>query len=550
VIDYEYLNGELMRARVEIRLLKEQLADRPTKSTSRATRPQSAGTDLSTLIRELKTIDPGVLSHTAKIKELVSRTQHSFEKVIWFLLQWSDPVQPKEHSISPETIEFLQNKIKKLEKAVQSKDAINHTNSTPNTRSGSEDVAISPEAMIKHNRMIIVDDINEAELKEWRGKHQGSAMQLTYGSPDDFKRGLEGLVGRPTPKADDFEEEMRREHEEDELKGAFMAWPNPCVVNTDGTKLCDGPYKVTPTDELSYCQGHAKLGGSDDYRDSLKAAYGELVADKERDIGHENWPREKFLLRYVEILCERNSEIHAHNKTIDDGTTQEEDRSWERQENTWKDCLALSEQMMQVETWRGDALVTDSKEKVWMRRAQEYNHWLKVREGLTNVNATAKNKAALYDDFQQRFNKMYEELKQQTRGYNKDVIVSNEALEAAKEPTRMQSLLLPELTRLEVLGLRLYTGPMYEQHGLYTVHSHTHTLAILSLYSHCALTVLSLQVRALQHCVQRWSEGCVRNHHLGHQLGPHQARSIDQDCYCLSWSGWQAARCFLREGCV
>ena len=83
-------------------------------------------------------------------------------------------------------------------------------------------------------------------------------------------------------------------------------------------------------------------------------------------------------MRYVEELCERNSEIHAHNKTIDDGTTQEEDRSWERQENTWKDCLALSEQLVQVETWRGDALVTDSKEKVWMRRAQEYNHWLKV----------------------------------------------------------------------------------------------------------------------------------------------------------------------------
>jgi hypothetical protein len=40
-----------------------------------------------------------------------------------------------------------------------------------------------------------------------------SAFQLSYGSQEDFSRGLSGIVGAPTARADKLKEEMKREHE-------------------------------------------------------------------------------------------------------------------------------------------------------------------------------------------------------------------------------------------------------------------------------------------------------------------------------------------------
>jgi hypothetical protein len=475
-VAFEYLQVELAGAKEEIRLLKEKLLSRPASSRSPPHASHARSSDLSGLLRQLKNLDPAEPSQEKKIKEMVSDSLYSFEKVIWFLLQGSD-------------------------------------------------VAVDPQRMIQqnneHNSSVITGEEN---LKEWRHKHQASAFQLTYGSPDDFKRGLAGLVGQPTPKADDFEGEMRREHEIDELRREFKAWPNPKVCFSEpGKKLPDKQYRVLQTVEFDYCLGHSKVGGANEYKESLKEAYGEDVRDTERDIGHSNWPRERFLMAYVFILRDRNREIHAHNKRrgeaytasrVEGGkhsqavppipptssaasraaakaaasaTTKAAEAmsvaafaaAWNQQEELWTGqhttdgqsggWLVSAEKLVSVQTWRGDALGAESEDAVWKKLAGEYECWKKVASeepsGHTSHDELTLTKSREYEAFQKSFDDMYEDLKTQTRAYNDAVADANQLLEAAREPARMQHMMVPEMTRLEVLGLRLYTGPMYARYN-------------------------------------------------------------------------------------
>jgi hypothetical protein len=77
-----------------------------------------------------------------------------------------------------------------------------------------------------------------------------SDFKLSYGSHDDFEKGLTALVGAPVSNAAELEKAVKDEHRHDP---AFQIWSNQFQIM----------YQVCPLNEYHYCQGAAQEGGHD-----------------------------------------------------------------------------------------------------------------------------------------------------------------------------------------------------------------------------------------------------------------------------------------------
>jgi hypothetical protein len=210
-----------------------------------------------------------------------------------------------------------------------------------------------------------------------------SDFKLSYGSTEEFGFGLNALVGPPVANASQLENAVKDEHQADP---EFQIWSNQFK------KL----YAVSPLEEYNYCQGFARAGGHEQYRQAISPNQ-----DHHRDAGQDGMSVEAFLQSYLDSLVNLMGAIHKGNLKLQTSSCE----------------LSSAWEIIQA----------------------------------TNKSLSAKVACS------QEYDSGYKEMKLHLLSYNYIVTMS---------PNQdLQLLVVNELQRLEVVCIRLYSGPMFKRYN-------------------------------------------------------------------------------------
>ena len=260
-------------------------------------------------------------------------------------------------------------------------------------------------------------------------------FKLSYGSQGDFTKGLAALIGAPVANASELPAAVMREHERDQ---PFEIWSNQFEIK----------YLVTPLDECRYCLGPAQEGGPSGYKRVLDGR-----ADAKRDAGQAGMTPEAFMQNYVERLVELMAEVHRQNLA---SFQQQLDRVAVAARGYTRELRALP---------AGSALRDGLQKKIESAEAMRCSLEQEQRELRPELGGLwrqiLEQRGALSQHLlpgqEPEYAREYLALSKLLTGYN--------GLVAAAANQDLQQLVVNELQRLEVVVLRLYSGPMYKRYN-------------------------------------------------------------------------------------
>ena len=216
-----------------------------------------------------------------------------------------------------------------------------------------------------------------------------SNYKLSYGTHEEYDKGLSALVGAPVANASQLEKAIADEHRRDPI---FGLWSNQFKVM----------YNVEPALEYEYCQCAAQAGGHAQYR---KAIFPNR--DLKRDAGQDGMLVEGFTQNYVEALLNLMAVVHDENLT-----------------NCAQNC--------------GNGIFSALEAA-----------WAEIQ--------SAKRSLAMNVGSSELYEHCYRDAKEHIVQYN-DLVRHAKIQE-------LQLLVVNELQRLEVVCIRLYSGPMFKRYN-------------------------------------------------------------------------------------
>ena len=260
-------------------------------------------------------------------------------------------------------------------------------------------------------------------------------FKLSYGSQDDFTKGLTALVGAPVANASELLGAVMHEHERDQ---PFEIWSNQFGVM----------YQVTPLDECRYCLGPAQEGGPSGYKRVLDGR-----ADAKRDAGQAGMTPEAFMQNYVERLLQLMAEVHRQNLASFQqqiGRVAVAARGYTRELRALPAGSALRDGLQKkIESAEATRCSLEQEQRVL--RPKLGGLW---RQVLEQRGALSQH---LLPGQEAEYAREYAALSTLLAEYNGPV--------AAAANQDLQQLVVNELQRLEVVVLRLYSGPMYKRYN-------------------------------------------------------------------------------------